>query len=288
MTLKVHGLAWLGSSSDQLDEMSRMLGELLELPVEAEQAGARVFRLPDGSGFEVFKPTDADHDFFEHPVAGLLVDDVAEVRAHLEAGGITFVGEVHQGVADSWATAWSHFRAPDGYLYVLVQRPSMEPLGDGRPFDELRICLRVDDLDEAVRVYRDGLGLPVVDDWTHPDGQRGVLFGACYAAIELFDAPQWDLVDDAETGRRLGRDHALRVEVRDLDQLQALAGVLTRQGARTAGEVTPTPWEQTCLRLTTHDEEQLTLFVLPEDERRHRAATRNRLRPEPQHRKDLG
>jgi catechol 2,3-dioxygenase-like lactoylglutathione lyase family enzyme len=277
--VKVHGLAWLGSSSDRLDEMSRMLGELLELPVEAEQAGARVFGLPDGSGFEVFKPSDADHDFFEHPVAGLLVDDVAEVRAHLEAGGITFVGEVHQGAADSWATAWSHFRAPDGYLYVLVQRPSMEPVGAGRPFQELRICLRVDDLDEALRVYRDGLGLPVVDEWTHPQGQRGVLFGACYAAIELFDGPQWDLVDDAETGGRLGRDHALRVEVSDVDQLRALADVLTRQGARPAGEVTQTPWEQTCMRMTTHDEEQLTLFVLPEAEQQQRASTRNRLRP---------
>lgn len=278
--MKVHGLAWLGSSSDQLDEMSRLLGEVLGLPVEREQAGARVFRLPDGSGFEVFKPSDSDHDFFEHPVAGVLVDDVREVRRHMESHGIEFVGEVHDGVEDSWATAWSHFRAPDGYLYVLVSRPSLDPLARTPNFDELRICLRVDDLDAAVRVYREALGLDVVDEWTHPGGQRGVLFGACYAAIELFDGPQWDLVDDAETGARLGRDHALRVEVGGKEELERLADHLVTSGARRTGPVTETPWEQTCQRMTLpHDEEQLTLFVLPEEERLVRAQTRSRLRP---------
>lgn len=278
--MKVHGIAWVGSSSDRLDEMTHLLAEVLGLPVEREQSAARVFRLPDGSGFEIFKPSDSAHDFFEHPVAGILVDDVREVRAHMESHGIEFVGEVHDGVEDSWATVWSHFRAPDGYLYVLVSRPSLAPLPNRRPFDELRICLRVEDLDAAVRLYREALGLDVVDEWTHPGGQRGVLFGAHYAAIELFDGPQWDLVDDAEAGERFGRDHALRLEVRDTEQLEALAGKLTASGARRAGEVTKTPWEQTCLRMTLPDEhEQLTLFVLPDEERSVRAGTRARLRP---------
>lgn len=276
--MQVHGLAWLGSSSNHLDEMTRLLGDILELPVEREQAGARVFRLPDGSGFEIFKPTDSDHDFFEHPVAGLLVDDVREVRAHMESKGVEFVGDVHDGVEDSWATAWSHFRAPDGYLYVLVSRPALAPQPHSPHFDELRVCLRVDDLDKALRVYRDGLGLDVVDEWTHPGGQRGVLLGACYAAIELFDGPQWDLVDDAETGTRLGRDHGLRVEVSDRQRLDALADRLASVGAERTGEVTDTPWEQTCLRMQLPSEgEQLTLFVLPEQERRVRATTRARL-----------
>lgn len=91
--MKVHGLAWIGSSSPRLDEMTRLLRDRLGLELEREQSGARVFRFPDGSGFEVFKPDDTAHDFFEHPVAGLLVDDVREVRAHLEADGIEFLGE---------------------------------------------------------------------------------------------------------------------------------------------------------------------------------------------------
>lgn len=276
--MRVLGLAWLGSSSNHLDEMTRLLGDILELPVEREQAGARVFRLPDGSGFEIFKPTDTDHDFFEHPVAGLLVDDVRAVRAHMESHGVEFVGDVHDGVEDSWATAWSHFRAADGYLYVLVSRPALAPLPHSPHFDELRICLRVEDLDAAVRVYGEALGLDVVDHWTHPGGQRGVLFGACYAAIELFDGPQWDLVDDTETGARLGRDHGLRVEVSDRKGLDALADRLTAVGAEVTGKLTETPWQQTCLRMQLpSDAEQLTLFVLPEQERQVRASTRARL-----------
>lgn len=278
--MKVHGLAWVGSSSDRLEEMTHLLGEVLGLEVEREQEGARVFRLPDGSGFEIFKPEDSAHDFFEHPVAGILVDDVRDVRRHMESQGIPFVGEVHGGVEDSWATAWSHFRAPDGYLYVLVSRPELEPPARKPAFDELRICLRVDDLDAALKIYRDALGLEVVDDWTHPGGQRGVLLGAHYAAIELFDGPQWDLVDDAEVGRPLGRDHALRVEVRDTEHLEQLASQLKTAGVQQTGEVTQTPWEQTCLRMEVPvDREQLTLFVLPEEERVVRARTRARLRP---------
>lgn len=274
--MKVLGLSWVGSSSDKLDEMTHLLGTVLGLPIEREQEGARVFRLPDGSGFEIFKPADSAHDFFEHPVAGVLVDDVREVRAHLEAHGIEFVGEIHVGVEDSWATAWSHFRAPDGYLYVLVSRPSLTP-PPAPHFDELRICLRVDDLDAALRIYRDALGLDVVDSWTHPEGQRGVLFGAVPAAIELFDGPQWDLVDDAEAGRRLGRDHALRVEVSSTTELEALASRLSDVGVQRTAEVVRTPWDQTCLRMSLPDSEQLTLFVLPEEERSVRADRRARL-----------
>ena len=277
--MKVLGLSWLGSSSPRLEEMTELLRDRLGLTVEAEQARARVFRFPDGSGFEVFKPTDTAHDFFEHPVAGILVDDVREVRAHLEAGGIEFVGEVHDGVEDSWATAWSHFRAPDGYLYVLVSRPQLEPVTHPAAFDELRICLRVADLGAAVRLYREGLGMTVVDEWTHPGGQRGVLFGAVYAAIELFDEAQWDLVDQSEVGRTVGRDHGLRVEVPDVDRLRLLADRLEALGATSTGTVVDTPWQQTCLRMADVEGEQLTLFVLPEGEKRVRAGTRARLRP---------
>jgi catechol 2,3-dioxygenase-like lactoylglutathione lyase family enzyme len=277
--MRVLGLSWLGSSSPQLDAMTALLSDQLGLELEREQAGARVFRFPDGSAFEIFKPADADHDFFEHPVAGILVDDVREVRAHLEAGGIEFVGEVHDGVADSWATAWSHFRAPDGYLYVLVSRPELEPVAHPEPFDELRVCLKVSDLDSAVRLYRDGLGMRVVDEWTHPGGQRGVLFGAVFAAVELFDDAQWELVDASEAGSPMGRDHGLRVEVSDVARLRALSERLESVGAKVVGEVTRTPWEQTCLRMADADGEQLTLFVLPEEEKRVRADTRSRLRP---------
>lgn len=277
--MKVYGLAWVGSSSPNLDEMTTLFGDVLGLPVSNEQEDARVFALPDGSAVEVFKPTDLDHNFFEHPVSGIVVDDVREVRAHMECAGIEFIGDVHDGVEDSWATAWSHFRAPDGYMYVLVSKPELRPVETRQTFQELRICLRVKDLDAALRAYRDGLGLDVVDEWTHPTGQRGVLFGATYAAIELFDEAQWDLVDDAEVGEHLGLDHGLRIEVRDRTDLAEAVTQLTAAGAIVSGEVVETPWEQTCQRVTLPGGEQVSVSILPAQEASVRADHRARLRP---------
>lgn len=274
--MKVHGLAWVGSSSSRIEEMTTLLRDDLGLLVEREQTDARVFGMPDGSAFEVFKPSDEAHDFFEHPVAGLLVDDVAEVRAHLESRGIEFIGEIHEGESDSWSPRWSHFRAPDGYLYVLVTRWPEQRTGRG--FDELRLCLRVDDIDTAIAQYRDGLGMTVVDEWTHPGGQRGALFGVVPAALELFDGPQADLVDTVEAGSELGRDHGLRVEVSDRDAVERLARTLEAAGAtRNEVGVVNAPWEQACLRLTLPDGEQLTISILPDDERRVRALARQTL-----------
>ena len=62
-------------------------------------------------------------------------------------------------------------------------------------------------------------------------------------------------------------DHALRVEVRDVDEIEALAKVLADVGVSRDGEVTTTPWEQNCLRMSTSEGEQLTLFTLPAEER---------------------
>ncbi|MGA4688699.1 VOC family protein [Rhodococcus sp. AB351] len=275
--MKIYGLGWVGSRTANFTAMRDFVADKLGLTMTLDQENAVVFAFPDGSAFEVFKPTDDDHSFFEHPVPGLLVDDVREVRAELETKGVEFLGDVHTGVADSWGTAWSHFRAPDGQIYVLISRPQRHPTDTVRAFDELRICLRVDDLDEAVHTYRDGLGLPVVDEWTHPGGQRGILFGVAPAAIELFDGPQWDLVDDSETGQRTGTDHALRVEVRDRTEIESLAKRLESTGVGRTGEIVHTPWDQDCLRMTGGDGRQLTLFTLPQEERAVREEARSRL-----------
>jgi catechol 2,3-dioxygenase-like lactoylglutathione lyase family enzyme len=274
--MKVLGLAWLGSNSSRIDEMTAFIRDGLGLTLEREQADARVFSFPDGSAFEIFKPSDEAHVFFEHPVAGILVDDVTEVRAHLESLGISFVGDVHHGVGDSWSPQWSHFRAPDGYLYVLVCRRPLEPPAATRSFDELRVCLHVEDFDVAVAQYRDGLGLTVVDSWTHPGGERGVLFGVVPAALEIFDRPQAELVDLVESGEDHGRDHGLRVEVENLEQLYSLAATLERAGGHRC-QVVNTPWEQICLRIDMPDGEQLTISILPEEERSSRREARSRM-----------
>jgi catechol 2,3-dioxygenase-like lactoylglutathione lyase family enzyme len=51
---------------------------------------------------------------------------------------------------------------------------------------ELRVALTVTDLDQALRLYRDGLGLPVVKEWASPQG-RGYVLAVDHATLELVD-----------------------------------------------------------------------------------------------------
>jgi hypothetical protein len=52
-----------------------------------------------------------------HPVAGFLVDDIVAARAEMESRGIEFIGPIH---ADTDDYKWTHFRAPDGFVYELA------------------------------------------------------------------------------------------------------------------------------------------------------------------------
>jgi catechol 2,3-dioxygenase-like lactoylglutathione lyase family enzyme len=118
MPVKVKGLAWLGIMTQQFEDTARFFGDTLGLRVDHEEPDFVVFRLPNRDSIEVFGPEDRDHGFFETgPVAGFLVDDVAEARARLEAEGISFNGPVHGSEEGS---SWSHFAGPDGNVYELT------------------------------------------------------------------------------------------------------------------------------------------------------------------------
>ena len=119
----VKGLVWVGSRTEHYEQMVGFYRDTLRLPLEHEEGEFAVFRLPDGSKAEVFGPSDTEHTHFSTgPVAGFLVDDVETARGVLEAGGIEFIGPVHE-----WGPtgeAWSHFRAPDGNVYEITHRPN--------------------------------------------------------------------------------------------------------------------------------------------------------------------
>ena len=55
-----------------------------------------------------------------HPITGFLVDNIVAARAEMEEQGIEFIGPIHEGL-DGYA--WSHFRAPDGFIYELTYSP---------------------------------------------------------------------------------------------------------------------------------------------------------------------
>lgn len=118
----IKGLVWVGTRTDRYAEMVGFYRDALGLPIEHEAGEFAVFGLPDGSKAEVFGTSDTEHTHFsEGPVVGFLVDDVVAARGFLEARGIEFIGSVHQ--SELAGEAWSHFRAPDGNVYEITQRP---------------------------------------------------------------------------------------------------------------------------------------------------------------------
>ena len=71
---------------------------------------------------------------------------------------------------------------------------------------QLRLVVTVDDYDEAVRFYRDILGLPEQDAVQPPAG-RVMILDAGRATLELAEPITAEYIDEVEAGRRVGDSH---------------------------------------------------------------------------------
>ena len=125
------------------------------------------------------------------------------------------------------------------------------------PVRELRVALTVEDYEQALAVYRDALGLPVVHEWDEPTGSGAVL-DAGRATLELLSRAQAEVVDEIEVGERVAGHVRLALEVDD--------SVLTAQNLVAAGaeQLAPpvvTPWRHHNVRVRAPDGMQLTLFT---------------------------
>ena len=125
---------------------------------------------------------------------------------------------------------------------------------------EFRITLTVDDFDAAVRLYRDGLGLPEVADWSSDHG-RVLLLDAGRATLELFDEAQAAMVDELEVGQRVSGKVRFALQVPDAD---AAVRELVEAGASRVADAVDTPWGDRNARVAAPDGMQLTLFTLSE------------------------
>jgi catechol 2,3-dioxygenase-like lactoylglutathione lyase family enzyme len=123
---------------------------------------------------------------------------------------------------------------------------------------ELRLVLTVPDLDAALRLYRDALGLAELEAWEQ-DGARGVLLSAGRATLELFDEAQAELIDGIEVGHRTAGPVRIAFEV---DDSAAAAEQLVRAGAEAVAPPVVTPWNHRNARLRAPDGMQLTLFTV--------------------------
>jgi lactoylglutathione lyase len=122
---------------------------------------------------------------------------------------------------------------------------------------EFRVALTVDDFDEALAFYRDGLGLEQLADWSSERG-RVVLLAAGRATLELFDEAQAELVDEIEAGRRVSGRVRLALEVADSEET---ARRLAAAGGEQVAPPVTTPWGDRNARVRAPDGMQLTLFT---------------------------
>ena len=119
--MKVKGIIWLGTRTERFTEMTDFCRDLMGLKQTLLQPGFAIFDLPNGDRLEIFGPEESENQFMTHPVAGFLVDDIVAARAEMEARGIEFIGPI-EGETDVYQ--WTHFRAPDGFVYELTYSKS--------------------------------------------------------------------------------------------------------------------------------------------------------------------
>jgi lactoylglutathione lyase len=128
--------------------------------------------------------------------------------------------------------------------------------GDGR-VRELRLVVTVDEYEEAVRFYRDVLGLSELADFSSADGQVKLL-DAGRATLEIVDAAQARFIDEVEVGRRVAGHIRIALQV---DDSAAVTAELADAGATIVAEPTRTPWNSLNSRLDAPAGLQLTLFT---------------------------
>ena len=113
--MRVLGLVFAGTATERRAETSRFVSQVLGLPQTAVGGvTADLFELPDGSFFAVAGPGELGDTTRS---IGFLVADLDGAIAELTAAGVET-----DGVAENGAFRYTHFHAPDGGLYELVER----------------------------------------------------------------------------------------------------------------------------------------------------------------------
>ena len=121
---------------------------------------------------------------------------------------------------------------------------------------ELRLVVTAEDYDEALRFYRDVLGMPELGAFADDAGRVAIL-DAGRATLELSDPPHSKYIDEVEVGRRVAGH--VRVALR-VDDSTVETRRLAEAGASVLAEPRPTPWGSLNSRLEAPAGLQLTLF----------------------------
>jgi lactoylglutathione lyase len=121
---------------------------------------------------------------------------------------------------------------------------------------QLRLVVTAEDYDEALRFYRDVLGMTEQEAYSSPDGRVSILDGG-RATLELTEPSHAAFIDRVEVGRRVAGHIRVALEVVDS---RATTKTLAEAGATVIAEPTLTPWNSLNARLEGPAGLQLTLF----------------------------
>ena len=121
---------------------------------------------------------------------------------------------------------------------------------------QMRLVVTADDYDDALRFYRDALGLPELGAFT-VEGGRVTILDAGRATLELTDPVHAAYIDRVEVGERVAGHVRVAFEVEDASVATTR---LAAAGARVIAPPVVTPWRSLNARLEGPAGLQLTLF----------------------------
>lgn len=124
------------------------------------------------------------------------------------------------------------------------------------PVRQMRLVVTADDYDDALRFYRDALGMPELGAFTAGGGHVTIL-DAGRGTLELTDPVNAAYIDRVEVGERVAGHIRVAFEV---DDTASATSRLADAGARVIAAPVVTPWRSLNARLEGPAGLQLTLF----------------------------
>ena len=133
------------------------------------------------------------------------------------------------------------------------------PSDDGtrRRVLQLRVVVEAEDYEEAVRFYRDVLGLPEEASVSGDGDARVTILDAGRATLEIANPAQKRMIDAVEVGRDVAPKIRIAFEVADGP---ATTDALVAAGAELIAAPRETPWRSINSRLAAPAGLQITIF----------------------------
>ena len=129
---------------------------------------------------------------------------------------------------------------------------------------QLRLVVEAADFDEAVRFYRDVLGMEEHEAFATESGDdRVVILEAGRATLEIANPTHKRVVDEVETDGVTGSSIRVALEV---DDAQSSTDAAVAAGAELLASARETPWRSLNSRLSAPARLEVTLFQELEDE----------------------